>query len=206
MIKVKQQYDDLKLKLIEMQNMNNSLVEAKKVSDDKNSMFKFQINSMKSQIRERDNEIGKLKNELEELECYKYDKEKYQKTLNQTIKNSQGMKEEIERKSRHIKELEKVLSEMNYKMESAESNQKDKSSKEVNLVNMKEKDKRIKYLETENNKLRADLDSERMRISELEYEISTLKEGKGDAQEIENLKKQIDTLRSNNSEWQGLIC
>ena len=202
MIKIKSQYEDLKNKLIEMQNVNTKLVDSKKMVEEKNSMLKYQINSMKSQIRERDVEIENLKKELEDLETYKYEKEKYQKNLGQTLKNSQNMKEDLERKTRHIKELEKVIADMSSKMDTIEI-QKEKTLKEVSVGNMKEKDKRIKHLENENNKLRAELDKEKNKVNDLEYEVSSLKDNAVDTNEIDKLKKQIELLTKNNSEWHG---
>jgi chromosome segregation ATPase len=204
MIKIKTQYEELKNKIIEMQNINNKLTENKKLVEDKNAMLKFQINSMKSQIRERENEIENNKRELDDLENYKYEKEKYHKTLNQTIKTSQNLKDDIDRKTRHIKELEKVIIDMNTKFDSIELH-KEKSLKEVSVGSMKEKDKIIKYLENENNKLRADLEKERYKVSDLEYENHSLKDNANDNNEVESLKKQIDLLKKNDGEWRGII-
>jgi DNA repair exonuclease SbcCD ATPase subunit len=71
MMKIKSQYEELKNKLIEIQGVNQTLSDTKKMTDEKNSMLKYQINSMKSQIREREDEIENLKKELDDLESYK---------------------------------------------------------------------------------------------------------------------------------------
>jgi chromosome segregation ATPase len=112
------------------------------------------------------------------------------------------LKDDIERKIRHIKELEKVIADMSSKVDTIQI-QKEKNLKEVSVGNMKEKDKRIKHLENENNKLRAELDKEKNKVNELEYEVSSLKDNVVDTNEVDKLKKQIEILSKNNSVLQG---
>ena len=79
MYKYKNQYEECKAKLIDFQEKQNKMNDTKKILEDKNSMLKFQINSLRSQVRERENDVINTKRELEELETFKYDKERFEK-------------------------------------------------------------------------------------------------------------------------------
>ncbi len=140
--------------------MNTKLGEQIKSLDGKNSNCKYQLSTVKNIIKEKNNEINILKEELISVEIFKNDKDRKNneiKILNNDIIN---LKEEIEKKTKKIRELEKINTE--YKLKSDElfiENQliKNENHQKAYMELLNEKQKVIRCLDRENSILKIEL-------------------------------------------------
>lgn len=95
--------------------MNFRLNEQLKNLDQKNSNCKYQMSAVKSIIRDKNNEITNLKEELISVEFFKNDKDKFStqiKFLEDKLKNC---KEDLEKKTKRLREVEKQNTEFRLK-------------------------------------------------------------------------------------------
>lgn len=128
--------------------------------DGRNSNSKFQLNAVRNIIREKNNEISLLKDELISVEAFKNEKNKKEGEIKYLAHNLGNIKEELEKKTKRLRELEKSNTE--YKLKSDEyyiENQlikKDNPQRNyIELLNQKMKI--IKKYKDENTRLRAEL-------------------------------------------------
>ncbi len=146
------------------------MTEQIKLLEEKNSNFKYQISAFKTQLKEKEHEINKLKVELSMLESYKTEKDKYEKSLKNLNTNITNLKEDLEKKSNKLREFQRINFDLKIKVDNFESkknydaNSRNKDNK-INIAEKKEleetfkfrQDKKIKQLEEENVKFRKEI-------------------------------------------------
>ena len=176
-IKFKIQLDENREKLQNSQDINLKLNEQNKNILDINNNLKIQINTMKNQIKDGENEINSLKVELKGVETFILEKERTEKLIFNLTKSVNSMKEDLERKTKKLRQLEKINLEL--KLQNDENSLDNLSSKKdlSECSSVKFIEKKIKSLESENKKLRG--------------EVKTFKE---------ELNKKLDLETENNLE------
>jgi chromosome segregation ATPase len=201
MMRIKVQFDESKEKVQFYNDQHSKMTEQIKQLEDRHSQSRHLQNSAKSQIREKDAIINTLEEKIKSNNNFPAEKEKMEKTIANLNKNLQTSKDENEKKTRKIKELEKTSIELKEKAESlAAENKKLSASVGGNAqTSHKDKDKKIKKLEDEmspirdeNNKLKDEVDkikNENLRLSS---------EGELKGEEISQLQKDNKILEGNN--------
>lgn len=158
--KYKIQFEDVKEKLLHHQEMNFKLNEQLKALEQKNCNYKYQLSAVKNIIRDKNNEISILKEELISVEFFKNDKDKFTtqiKFLEEKLSNYKG---EMEKKTKRLRELEKQNTE--FKLKSDEyliENQliKKDNPHKAYIEMLNEKQRIIRKLEKEILILRAEI-------------------------------------------------
>jgi hypothetical protein len=105
--KIKTQYDDLKEKYNENVRLYSRSLESQKAIEEKNIQLKFQLNSTRTQIRDKDMEIAKLNQELKNIETYRLEKERHERDLHNSHKLIKQLKEDLERRNKKIKDMDR---------------------------------------------------------------------------------------------------
>ena len=110
--KYKIQNEDFKEKVINAQEMNQRLTEHIKTLDGRQSNSKYKISAMKKTINEKNNEITLLKDELIAIEVFR----KQRNDREEIMKNYLEVKEELDKKTKKLREVEKSNTEfkLNY--------------------------------------------------------------------------------------------
>jgi hypothetical protein len=179
MNRIKSQYDESKERVHELQDTNIKLADYKKSLEDRQHNSKFQQNSLKNQLRDKEAELIILKEQLKELESFKSEKEKTEKNLIQLNKNVQVLKEDNEKKVRRLKENEKVLNEIREKYEKLlsenEKTIKNSSASSALQVTQKDKDKKIKTLDEDNKNLKKEVENLKNEIKKLNDQLNNIK-------------------------------
>lgn len=106
MMRIKNQTDDSKEKLHFHLSQNEKLQETNKKLEDKIKSYKIKEGVLKNQVADKDAELANLKEEIAMIESFKSEKIKFEKSIALLNKNLSSWKEENEKKSRKIKELE----------------------------------------------------------------------------------------------------
>ena len=91
------------------QEENLKIMEQKKNLEEKQNYNKFASNSYKSQIQSKENEINILKDEMKNFEIFKNEKPKLEKRVMDLQKQLSVLKEDNERKTQRIKDLDKIV-------------------------------------------------------------------------------------------------
>lgn len=198
---MKNQYDETKDRLQYLQDQNIKLSEIKKNLEDKNSSNKFKNNSIQSQMREKDNTIISLRDELKSYEEFKGEKEKLERHVGDLQRNVKILKDDLDKKNRKVKELEKINNEMKEKCEILNVENK-KIQQSINSgplqTSQREKDKKIKRLEEENSKFREEIKKLKEEVTNLKEEMRKKSEIAKEEEEAEDLEN--DNARENNEE------
>ena len=113
--KYKNQFEDLKDKLLNYQEMNFKLNDQIKNLDQRNSNCRYQLSAVKNIIRDKNNEISNLKEELISVEFFKNDKDKFTTQSKFIEDNLKICKEELEKKTKMLREVEKKNTEFRLK-------------------------------------------------------------------------------------------
>jgi len=154
--KYKNQFDELKDKIQSFQDLNMKLTDQLRNLDDKNTNSRFHQSAMKSQIADRDKMIQSLQEELRGLDKFRLEKEKTEKLIGNLTNSVISLKEDLERKTKKLRELERINLELRM-------NNRDPSEKSGNRNNISEnsldklRDKVIRTLEIENKKIKEKL-------------------------------------------------
>lgn len=151
--KYKNQFDELKEKVQNFQDLNLKLTEQLRNLDDKNTNSRFQQSAMKNQITDRDKMILSLQEELRGLEKFRSEKEKTEKLIGNLTNSVNSLKEDLERKTKKLRELERVNLEM--RMPNSDPSEKSGNRNTVSENSLdKLRDKVIRTLEIENRKMK----------------------------------------------------
>lgn len=139
------------------QDINYKLNEQNKNILDINNNIKIQINTMKNQLKDSENEINSLKDELKGVETFVLEKERTEKLIFNLTKSFNSMKEDLERKTKKLRQLERINLEL--KLQNDENSLDNLSSKKdlSDCSSVKLIEKKIKSLESENKKLRGEV-------------------------------------------------
>jgi hypothetical protein len=203
LMRLKSQHSEAKGKLSQEKEEMTKLQDAKKGLDEKAANLKIQTNYLKAQLKVKDAELAKLNIQVDELESFKYEKEKYEKETSNTLKLLNTLKDDYERKLRRIKELEKVNQELKAKVDEQGHKLmiKQQSSSAILNLTHKEKDKKIKQLEFEVSSLRDELSRKNTQnvITEVEPQATL-----GNANE-EDYKYENDTLKEENNKLKETV-
>jgi chromosome segregation protein len=201
LMRMKNHFEETKEKLGKEQEQISKLQDYKKGSDEKNTNLKFQNNHLKVQLREKDAEITKLKLDIEELEAFKYEKDRFEKDAGNNNKMVNSLKEDCERKSRRIRELEKQNEEFKNKIDDFVNKASKQTTSSIMNQSHKDKDRKIKQLEQELQESKEVIDKKESgyKMTEQAVEDFTYKEDEYKRQ-IEELraeiKKQVDELQT----------
>lgn len=141
---------------------------------------------MKNQITDRDKMILSLQEELRGLEKFRVEKEKTEKLISNLTNSVNSLKDDLERKSKKLREVERI----NLEMRMPNNDSSDKSSKVFAVSENsldKLRDKVIRTLEIENKKMKE-------KLKEIKYEKYKKLENN-----IENdIEKNVPTNHGNN--------
>jgi chromosome segregation ATPase len=198
-MRMKNHFEETKEKLAKEQDQISRLQDYKKGSDEKNTNLKFQNNHLKVQMKEKDAEIARLKQDIEDLEAFKYEKDRFEKDAGTNNKTLNSLKEDCERKSRRIKELEKQNDEFKAKIDEFTNKANKQTSSTILNQSHKEKDKRIKQLEqelVESREVITKKDTE-YKVTEQAVEDFTYKE--------DEHKRQIEELQADNTKLKDTL-
>jgi hypothetical protein len=112
---------------------------------------------MKNQVKEKEIEVNSIKEELKSVEKFIKEKEKTEKLIANLIYNINGLKEDLERKTKKLRDFERKI--LENKMPTENSILNNSGSKGNHSENSLEKlrDKIIKSLGDENIKLKEKL-------------------------------------------------
>ena len=159
-LKYKNQFEDIKEKLLTYQDMNLRLNDQIKNLEDKNSNTKYQLSAIRNVIRDKNNEITNLKDELISIELFKNEKDRTEKSISNLTKNLTNMKEDLERKAKRLREAEKLNTELKLKSDEyfIENQLIKKDNPEKSYIDMlKEKEKKNRILDEENQYLKKEI-------------------------------------------------
>jgi DNA repair exonuclease SbcCD ATPase subunit len=170
------------------QEENLKIMEQKKNLEEKQNYNKFASNSYKSQIQSKENEINILKDEMKNFEIFKNEKPKLEKRVMDLQKQLSVLKEDNERKTQRIKDLDKIV-----------FNNKVSFEQEMdNLTSMM--NKKLKVLEHENSNLRkSEANKDKLGIKSSAFLTETKLEKKETTESIEEVRGKIKNL-------EGKIC
>jgi len=209
MTRIKTQADESKEKLQNFLIQNEKLIGEMNKYEEKIKTIKLKENSLKNQLKEKENEMTKLKIEILALDTFRLEKEKIEKSNASLNKNLSSTKEDNEKKIKKIKDLEKQIVELKTKSdtlavenkrlsESLESHKhttgKFKDNKKIHSEeenkNLKEE---IKKLKKENNDLTNLIQKEK---ADFDFPIKSMKENKVNLDDFSSSQPEI----SNNLE------
>lgn len=94
--KINNQLEDVREKLKHYQEENIKIIEHKKVLEEKNSSFKIASNSIKTAIKEKENELTNLKEDIKNVEIFKVEKPKLEKKIQDLHKQINTLKDDQE--------------------------------------------------------------------------------------------------------------
>jgi len=164
--KLKFQNEEFKDRLMAIQETNTILNENLRILEEKNSNFKYLISTLKTQIKEKESEISKIKGEIAIMENNRIEKEKNEKLLKNLNLNILSMKEDLEKKSNKLREIQRINTDLKLKLENYEVSKNDNLGRNKNEIFGKNffldsiessKEIIIKNLENENVKLRKEI-------------------------------------------------
>ena len=112
--KYKTQFDELKEKVFNCQEMNHRLSEHVKTLDSRNSNSKYKISAMKKTVTDKQTEINNLRDELYAVDAFRKQKNDRDEILNDYL----DVKEELDNKTKKLREVEQLNTE--YKLKSDE--------------------------------------------------------------------------------------
>lgn len=173
--KLKQENKETKNKIKILEEEINDMTSKEKSLDEKNTEMKNDLNNMKNVLKEKDEEIEKLKKSMEEYNTAVKEKENSDTTLMNQIKQINVLKDQNEKKSRQIKELEKVKENLEKEIEVYKQKEKNvkASSKLVQAQNnKKKKEEELQKAKEENESLKKKLElkKEQMKPAKLSCE------------------------------------
>lgn len=96
MNKMKIQLDDLREKNKTISLKSDNLAEELKTADEKIHHNKYNISSMRRTLNEKDQEYGRLKDQIYTLEKFGEDKERMEKKTMEFHKQNENLKKELE--------------------------------------------------------------------------------------------------------------
>ena len=156
-IKLKFQYEEYKERILSIQEINLKITDQLKNLEEKNNNSRYQYNSIKSQAKDKEVEMTNLKNEIKNFKDFKTNKEKHEKVMKNLTSCLNSLKEDLERKSNKLREVQRLNLEFKQKIDNLEcksnNNKKIGESSEAGYS----RDLKIKILENENLKLKNDL-------------------------------------------------
>lgn len=94
--KITNQLDDTREKLKHFQEENIRMSEQKKALEDKNYSTKMATQSIKSVIKEKENELTNLKEEIKNVELFNLEKPKLEKKIHDLLKHVSNLKDDQE--------------------------------------------------------------------------------------------------------------
>jgi len=155
------------------QEQNTKQIEQIKSLEEKNSNFKYQISTYKTQLKDKEYEVNRIKSDLLNIEKFRNEKDKNDKTIRNLNATIVSLKEDLERKSNKLREIQRINYDLKQRLETFENknnqnfnvnfNNTNKNRNNKNEIILKkellesnefEKEKKIKSLENENVKLR----------------------------------------------------
>jgi hypothetical protein len=95
-MKIKLQFEDAREKLKHYQEENIKIMEQKKYLEEKQTTTKLTSHSIKSAIKDKDNEINKLREDYKILEEFRVEKPKLEKKISDQHKQIVMLKEDQE--------------------------------------------------------------------------------------------------------------
>lgn len=151
--KYKGQNDDFREKTLAFQDLNMKLNDQIRSLEEKINNWRYQHITLNKMLKEKENEISDLKEELLAVEKFRLEKEKNEKLIVNLTSSLSSLKEDLERKTKKLRELEKVNLELRMPSEDTFENRSFRNNKSENSLE-KIREKIIKSLEIENKKLR----------------------------------------------------
>ena len=183
---MKNQLDDMKDKMKFYQEENMKIMEQKKSLEEKQNYNKFASQSFKSLVKEKENEVLTLREEMKFYETYKQEKPKMEKKLADLLKINSSLKDDNERKNLRIKDLEKLI-----------LNNKLISEQDIENISFT-LNKKIKLLEQEILQFKKnDLHSKDKLFKSSAFLTETKIDQKDQNKESEDLKNKIKSLEGN---------
>jgi len=165
---IKPKYEEFKDRKNEYEKLNMDLQEKIRKLEEIISNNKYQNMSFKNQIKEREDKIKNLNQNLTEIEKFKSEKEIFQKNFINLTNNFNLVKEDLEKKNCILKSLQKQNSELKLFKNNSKNGNMGQNDENSNLtwtnmpiqwkIVIKEKDKKILVLEKEMNKLQNEID------------------------------------------------
>ena len=183
---MKNQLDDMKDKMKFYQEENMKIMEQKKSLEEKQNFNKFASQSFKSQLKEKENEVLNLREEIKFYEAYKQEKPKMEKKLAELVKQSSSLKDDQERKCLRLKDLEKLII-------------SNKLNSEHDLENIAiTSNRKIKLLEQEISQFKKnDLNNKDKLFKSSAFLTETKIDKKDSNRETDDLKIRIKSLEGN---------
>ena len=112
---------------------------------------------MKNQVKEKEIEANSLKDELRSVEKFVQEKEKTEKLIANLVNNINGLKENLERKAKKLRDFERIILENKLPTENSILNKSNSKGNHSENSLEKLRDKIIKTLGDENKKLKEKL-------------------------------------------------
>lgn len=109
-LKFRQETDDLKEKLKNNDNENNELEIKQRLIEEKNNTTKVLLKDLKTNMKEKEDELEKIKEKMIEYQTLFNEKGKQEVLLSNQMKQIQTLKEHNDKKNKQIKEIEKLQS------------------------------------------------------------------------------------------------
>ena len=155
--KLKQDNEEITQRIQQMETENAEMREKEKHMEDKNTQMKSKLMELKQIVKDKDEEIDKLKDNLNEYNRTLSEKEKTDQLVNNQSKQINLLKDQNEKKTKQLKDLEKQKSE--YERELEMYQQMDKQPKQNNKLNniineKKKKEEELKEIKDKNEQLR----------------------------------------------------
>jgi len=164
-MKYKNQFDELKDKIQSFQDLNMKLNDQLRSLDEKNNNSRYHQSAMKTQIIERDKMIISLQEELRGVERFVLEKDKTEKLISNLTSSVNSLKEDLERKTKKLRELERQNVEIRMLYHNNDPSEKSANKNSVSENSLdKLRDKVIRTLEVENKKMK-----ERLKKYDFDY-------------------------------------